>query len=50
MKGKGYKGVKEAGCNHGKKPYSVDRSATFNKGGKKLPMHMTAGKGSKTKV
>jgi len=50
MKGKGYKGVKDAGCNHGKNPYKVDRSATFKKAGKKLPEHMTFSKGSKTKV
>ena len=50
MKGKGYKGVKDAGCNHGKNPYKVDRSVTFKKAGKKLPEHMTFSKGSKTKV
>lgn len=46
---KGCKSIKDQGCNHGKKAYTVDRSATYKKG-KSLPMHMTAMQGSKRKA
>jgi len=46
---KGCKAIKDQGCNHGKKAYSVSRNLTFNKG-KQMPMHMTAMQGSKRKA